>query len=122
MIIRLTFPANILLTPKPQCLRFPSYLGVSFFSNTCLLFDNVGVNHYEVLQLKPDCTHAELKRYVLWPLQCSTATRWLTQLYTRQFYALSRNTHPDMNPNDAKASERFAQLSESYSVLANPEK
>jgi curved DNA-binding protein CbpA len=27
-----------------------------------------------------------------------------------------------MNPNDPKASERFAQLSASYSVLANPEK
>jgi curved DNA-binding protein CbpA len=42
--------------------------------------------------------------------------------FLRQFYSLSRTTHPDMNPQDPKASERFAQISESYSVLADPEK
>ncbi|KIX95259.1 uncharacterized protein Z520_09176 [Fonsecaea multimorphosa CBS 102226] len=40
----------------------------------------------------------------------------------KQFYVLSKETHPDVNRNDPKAAERFAQISESYSVLANPEK
>ncbi len=49
--------------------------------------------------------------------------RALTDCLTpRQFYSLSRSTHPDMNPHDRQASERFAQVSESYSVLSNPGK
>ncbi|KAK4944257.1 hypothetical protein LTR10_016370 [Elasticomyces elasticus] len=58
-------------------------------------------NHYDVLHIKQTATAAELKK---------------------QFYVLSKETHPDRNRNDPKASERFAQISESYSVLANPEK
>ncbi|KIW31377.1 uncharacterized protein PV07_03030 [Cladophialophora immunda] len=62
---------------------------------------NTSVNHYDVLRLPMQATPAELKR---------------------QFYVLSKETHPDVNQNDPKASERFAQISESYSVLADPEK
>ncbi|KEF52671.1 uncharacterized protein A1O9_11088 [Exophiala aquamarina CBS 119918] len=57
--------------------------------------------HYDVLKLLPTATAAELKR---------------------QFYVLSKETHPDHNRDDPKAADRFAQISESYSVLANPEK
>ncbi|OAP54291.1 hypothetical protein AYL99_11392 [Fonsecaea erecta] len=62
---------------------------------------NTSVNHYDVLRLPMQATPAELKR---------------------QFYVLSKETHPDVNQNDPTASERFAQISESYSVLADPEK
>lgn len=59
------------------------------------------INHYEILGVKPDATKAELKK---------------------QFYKLSKETHPDLHKNDPTASERFSQISESYSLLANDEK
>jgi curved DNA-binding protein CbpA len=40
----------------------------------------------------------------------------------RQFYVLSKETHPDVNRTDPNAAKRFAQISESYAVLADPEK
>ncbi|RVX70201.1 hypothetical protein B0A52_05534 [Exophiala mesophila] len=40
----------------------------------------------------------------------------------KQFYFLSKETHPDLNKSDPEASKRFAEISESYSVLSNPEK
>ncbi|KAJ9646118.1 hypothetical protein H2204_000780 [Knufia peltigerae] len=58
-------------------------------------------NHYAILRIPPDATPSDLKK---------------------QFYVLSKETHPDRNRQDPKAAERFAQISESYSVLANPEK
>ncbi len=38
----------------------------------------------------------------------------------RQFYTLSKTHHPDHNPDDPKAGERFMQLSEAYTILGNP--
>lgn len=58
-------------------------------------------NHYEVLRISPTATRAQLKK---------------------QFYVLSKETHPDINRDKADAGKRFAQVSESYSVLADPEK
>ncbi|KAF7512428.1 hypothetical protein GJ744_001363 [Endocarpon pusillum] len=57
------------------------------------------INHYEVLKLPQTCSQAELKK---------------------QFYTLSRQTHPDVNKSDPDASAHFAQISESYSILADP--
>lgn len=76
------------------------------FSHTSHLKQSPGnaaafTNHYEVLKVPMHANQAELKR---------------------QFYVLSKETHPDINRQDPKASERFAQISESYSVLADPEK
>ena len=74
------------------------------FSSTSRQSQSIGnapLNHYEVLKLPMQATHADLKR---------------------QFYILSKETHPDVNRNDPKAADRFAQISESYAVLANPEK
>ena len=120
MITRLISPANPLLAPRAPCLRLPPGLRISLFSTTCSRFDNSTINHYEVLKLKPDSTHAEIKKYALY-LQLTVYDSQLT-CSPRQFYSLSRTTHPDMNPHDPKASERFAQVSESYSILADPEK
>ncbi|KAI4282965.1 MAG: hypothetical protein L6R38_002532 [Xanthoria sp. 2 TBL-2021] len=40
----------------------------------------------------------------------------------RQFYALSKHHHPDRNPDDPHATERFVKISEAYAILGNPSK
>ncbi|KAL8654350.1 MAG: hypothetical protein Q9226_003477 [Calogaya cf. arnoldii] len=60
-----------------------------------------GTNHYETLKLNPGAPPAEVKK---------------------QFYALSKQLHPDRNPNDPHAAERFVEISEAYAILGNPSK
>jgi molecular chaperone DnaJ len=40
----------------------------------------------------------------------------------RAYRGLTRKHHPDANPDDPQAEERFKELTEAYEVLANPEK
>lgn len=40
----------------------------------------------------------------------------------KAFRKLARENHPDTNPNDPKAEERFKRISEAYDVLSDPQK
>ncbi|TAQ91429.1 hypothetical protein B7494_g219 [Chlorociboria aeruginascens] len=53
-------------------------------------------NHYKTLQVAFDASPAEIKK---------------------SFYILSKTYHPDRNPSDPQASQRFIEISEAYSVL-----
>lgn len=55
-------------------------------------------DYYARLQVSPDATHAEIKA---------------------AFRRLARRYHPDLNPNDPKALEKFRALHEAYEVLTD---
>ena len=60
-----------------------------------------GRDYYEVLGVSPQATAEEIK-----------------QAYRR----LARESHPDRNPDDPSAEERFKELAAAYEVLSDPER
>ncbi len=56
---------------------------------------------YQVLGVSKDASEAEIKK---------------------AYRKLARANHPDSNPDDTKAEERFKSISEAYSVLSDAEK
>ena len=59
------------------------------------------MNYYEILGAKRNASQSEIKK-----------------IYRR----LARKYHPDVNPGDSIAEERFKQIQEAYKVLSDPEK
>lgn len=57
--------------------------------------------YYEILGIDQDATAEEIKA---------------------AFRTLARETHPDANPGDAGAEERFRRIAEAYEVLSDPQK
>jgi curved DNA-binding protein len=58
-------------------------------------------DYYDVLGVSRDADEKEIKR---------------------AFRRLARKYHPDVNPGDSQAEERFKELNEAYEVLSDPEK
>lgn len=58
-------------------------------------------NYYDILGVSKDASEKEIKS---------------------AFRKAARKHHPDVNPDDAGAEERFKQLNEAYQVLSDPEK
>src|SRR5437667_8727671 len=58
-------------------------------------------DYYTVLGVAPKATQEEIKK---------------------QYRKLASKHHPDKNPNDPKAAERFKEISEAYQVLGDAEK
>ncbi|KAJ9642463.1 hypothetical protein H2199_004844 [Coniosporium tulheliwenetii] len=83
---------------RPQCLH--RQLQQRCF-HASIQRDAEAANHYETLGLPQTASAADIKR---------------------QFYTLSKQHHPDHNPNDPTASTRFVQISEAYHVLGVAEK
>ena len=58
-------------------------------------------DYYKVLGVKRDASQKEIQR---------------------AYRELARKLHPDMNPGDAKAKEKFQRVQQAYDVLNDPEK
>eukprot|EP00005_Dracoamoeba_jomungandri_P002305 CAMPEP_0174261448 /NCGR_PEP_ID=MMETSP0439-20130205/11437_1 /TAXON_ID=0 /ORGANISM="Stereomyxa ramosa, Strain Chinc5" /LENGTH=411 /DNA_ID=CAMNT_0015345927 /DNA_START=120 /DNA_END=1355 /DNA_ORIENTATION=+ len=57
--------------------------------------------YYDVLGVEKDATESQIKK---------------------AYYRLARQYHPDKNPDDTEAEDKFKQLSEAYEILSDPEK
>lgn len=109
-------------------LRSRSFLPTAFLlprlalSHTALLhttsaWRSDSSKYYETLGLESNASAGDIKKFAI---RCAALYQILTQ--GRQFYFLSKTHHPDHNPNDPQASERFVKISEAYAILGSPQK
>src|SRR3990172_6407556 len=57
--------------------------------------------YYDILGIRPDASHKDLRH---------------------AFRRLARKFHPDVNPGDKTAEERFKEINRAYEVLSDPDK
>ncbi len=89
------------IRPVPDATLFPRRIQIFSFHSSGRQCSATTTNHYETLHLTSNASPADIKR---------------------QFYTLSKQHHPDRNPDDPTASTRFVAISEAYHVLSVPEK
>lgn len=94
-------PPFVLSNPNRNCNLKSSSSSLLRQFHATSTWKSQSVDHYCVLGLKSNASQAAIKK---------------------AFYTLSKSHHPDRNPNDPTASERFVKISEAYSVLGQPEK
>jgi curved DNA-binding protein CbpA len=75
--------------------------GRAFYASALLRASSTPSSHYETLGISSTATASEIKR---------------------QYFSLSKQCHPDRNPDDPTASTRFVEVSEAYHVLSVPDK
>jgi molecular chaperone DnaJ len=72
---------------------------VRSFRSSAAALANIGADdYYEILGVPRDASVSDIKK---------------------QYYKLAKQYHPDQNPNDAKAAEKFAKLQNAYEVLSD---
>jgi molecular chaperone DnaJ len=70
----------------------------SFRSSSVTLANIAADDYYEILGVARDASVSDIKK---------------------QYYKLAKQFHPDQNPNDSKAAEKFAKLQNAYEVLSD---
>ena len=108
-LTRSFLPIGVLL---PQ----PALPYITLF-HTVSAWRSESASHYETLGLDINASAGDIKKCAI---TCAALVQTLTQ--RRQFYTLSKTHHPDHNPNDPQASERFVKISEAYAVLGSLQK
>lgn len=61
----------------------------------------IDLEYYNILEVKADATAAQIKK---------------------GYYILAMKCHPDKNPDDPQAEEKFKKISEAYQVLSDPQR
>ncbi|KAL3424449.1 Chaperone protein DnaJ [Phlyctema vagabunda] len=95
-------PPRSLFSPLAPAPRLPVYKSRRLFYSSPIFRVAAGLpNHYDTLKIPTNATPSEVKK---------------------SFYSLSKTHHPDRNPDDPNASERFVKISEAYTILGTPAK
>jgi DnaJ domain len=98
-------PSHLPLHPHRRCrARIPWLLQIPHkrtFTSTPTTRNNPSSSHYDILGVNSQVSPSDLKK---------------------RFYVLSKENHPDLHPGSKEHTTRFQQISESYTILADPEK